>query len=549
MEAPKKERPGIICVDNSLQGGAKERHLLEVTNAKKKLLDQGFTVHEVDANDLEGIKNILSPFTENRHKIQILCGHSPRGPVPYQEDIKAVASGIAERGDLLLTPGSNSGLMKMIADEALAKGGDVIGISSSHVATSDFEPVHPGLSAVIIAPNEDERTAWYGRLADHIVVGPGGVGSVADLQSEIYTRYIDDMYRSSTADISYKPITLLSTPTKDKPRGHYDAELQMQRDVVNTGMSPAQISLLVNEAHTPAQVFESIDYYRDPEHRRERKELISHHILQAKGDKLDYRNFPKSANLRHATNHSMEHQLGGAYVNAQGGIGPEANVLVVDLKNASREELARYLDIIKLAKDPVDIANVPATNVLELNPTSMKRIQGTLWMDGRLDEDGNRSIKPGPVLYLPIQHQQKNEAYSHISDEKYFGMLCNVEAVPLPRKVKYGEMKDKAKFTPIAHEMGYRDPFDMVKHFADIYPGIQDDDTLLLYRVRHVRELTQEEAKQARDAYSFIRGKRDLFEERESVMNVPEVRSRDDWSTNPAVQRAKATARHGRSGA
>ena len=226
MEAAKKERPGVICIDYNLLGEegqrhlhgeikhlneldpsklseAGQRHLKEVIDATATLIRQGFTVQEVDAADIEAIRKILNPLTENRHKVQILCGHSARGPIPYQEDIKAVAGGIAEHGDLLLTPGSNSGLMKIIADEAIAKGGDVIGISSSQVANSDFEPVHPGLSAVIIAPNEDERTAWYGRLANHIVVGPGGVGSVADMLKEIYGRYIDDMYRAETKNVPY----------------------------------------------------------------------------------------------------------------------------------------------------------------------------------------------------------------------------------------------------------------------------------------------------------------------------------------------------------
>jgi uncharacterized protein (TIGR00730 family) len=82
---------------------------------------------------------------------------------------------LARKGIALVYGGGNVGLMGVLADAALAAGGEVIGVIPSVLA--DREIAHQGLSDLRIVDSMHTRKAMMAELADAFVALPGGVGT------------------------------------------------------------------------------------------------------------------------------------------------------------------------------------------------------------------------------------------------------------------------------------------------------------------------------------------------------------------------------------
>jgi uncharacterized protein (TIGR00730 family) len=82
---------------------------------------------------------------------------------------------LARKGITLVYGGGNVGLMGVLADAALAAGGEVIGVIPSVLA--DREIAHAGLSDLRIVDSMHTRKAMMAELADAFVALPGGVGT------------------------------------------------------------------------------------------------------------------------------------------------------------------------------------------------------------------------------------------------------------------------------------------------------------------------------------------------------------------------------------
>jgi uncharacterized protein (TIGR00730 family) len=82
---------------------------------------------------------------------------------------------LAKRGIAVVYGGGNVGLMGVLADAALAAGGEVIGVIPSVLA--DREIAHQGLSDLRIVDSMHTRKAMMAEMADAFVALPGGVGT------------------------------------------------------------------------------------------------------------------------------------------------------------------------------------------------------------------------------------------------------------------------------------------------------------------------------------------------------------------------------------
>jgi uncharacterized protein (TIGR00730 family) len=74
--------------------------------------------------------------------------------------------------------------MGVLADTALAAGGEVIGVMPQ--ALIDREIGHPGLTELKVVHSMHERKARMAELADAFVAVPGGIGTLEELV-EVYT--------------------------------------------------------------------------------------------------------------------------------------------------------------------------------------------------------------------------------------------------------------------------------------------------------------------------------------------------------------------------
>ena len=93
----------------------------------------------------------------------------------YAEAAREMGRLLARKGIAVVYGGGNVGLMGVLADAALAAGGEVIGVIPSVLA--EREIAHTGLSDLRIVDSMHTRKAMMAELADAFVALPGGVGT------------------------------------------------------------------------------------------------------------------------------------------------------------------------------------------------------------------------------------------------------------------------------------------------------------------------------------------------------------------------------------
>ncbi len=108
-------------------------------------------------------------------RVCVFCGSSVGTQSIYRDVAVAMGTLLAARGIGLVYGGGNVGLMGVIADAALAAGGDVIGVIPR--ALADREVAHTGVTDLRIVDSMHTRKAMMADLSDAFIAMPGGVGT------------------------------------------------------------------------------------------------------------------------------------------------------------------------------------------------------------------------------------------------------------------------------------------------------------------------------------------------------------------------------------
>lgn len=108
-------------------------------------------------------------------RLCVFCGSSTGVNPAYAQAATAMGTLLASRGIGLVYGGGNVGLMGMVADAALAAGGEVIGVIPQ--ALADREVAHHGVTDLRVVDSMHTRKAMMADLADGFIAMPGGVGT------------------------------------------------------------------------------------------------------------------------------------------------------------------------------------------------------------------------------------------------------------------------------------------------------------------------------------------------------------------------------------
>ena len=108
-------------------------------------------------------------------RVCVYCGSSPGNQPIYREMAEAMGALLARRGIGLVYGGGNVGLMGIVADAALAGGGEVIGVIPG--ALADREIAHAGVRDLRVVDSMHTRKALMAELSDAFIAMPGGVGT------------------------------------------------------------------------------------------------------------------------------------------------------------------------------------------------------------------------------------------------------------------------------------------------------------------------------------------------------------------------------------
>ena len=117
-------------------------------------------------------------------RICVYAGSNPGANPAYGEAAADLARLLASRGIGVVYGGGKVGLMGILADTALAAGGEVIGVIPQDLM--DREIGHAGLTELHVVGSMHERKALMAELSDGFVALPGGAGTLEEL-IEVYT--------------------------------------------------------------------------------------------------------------------------------------------------------------------------------------------------------------------------------------------------------------------------------------------------------------------------------------------------------------------------
>ncbi len=112
-------------------------------------------------------------------RVVVYCGANVGNNPAYRAAAEAVGRTLAEQGIGLVYGGGGVGLMGVVADAALAAGGEVVGVIPE--ALKVLEVGHKNLTAMHVVPDMHSRKAMMLGLADAVIALPGGFGTMDEL--------------------------------------------------------------------------------------------------------------------------------------------------------------------------------------------------------------------------------------------------------------------------------------------------------------------------------------------------------------------------------
>jgi uncharacterized protein (TIGR00730 family) len=111
--------------------------------------------------------------------LAVYCGSSSAVGARYREAASELGARLAAGGIEVVFGGGRIGLMGLLADAALLKGGRVTGIIPARLR--DAELAHPGVSELLVVDSMHERKRQMAERADAFAVLPGGIGTLDEM--------------------------------------------------------------------------------------------------------------------------------------------------------------------------------------------------------------------------------------------------------------------------------------------------------------------------------------------------------------------------------
>ncbi|HEX5546313.1 MAG TPA: TIGR00730 family Rossman fold protein [Ktedonobacterales bacterium] len=180
-------------------------------------------------------------------RICVFAGSSPGGRPVYTEVAQALGCELAQRGLGLVYGGASRGLMGVVADAALAAGGEVIGVMPHGLFA--HEVAHQGLTELFEVGSMHERKALMAQLSDGFIALPGGYGTCDELFEAVTWAQVG---------IHQKPVGLLEV------HDYFATLLAFVAHASNEGfIPPAQTDLLLRETD-PAALLDAFARYQSP---------------------------------------------------------------------------------------------------------------------------------------------------------------------------------------------------------------------------------------------------------------------------------------------
>jgi uncharacterized protein (TIGR00730 family) len=182
-------------------------------------------------------------------RICVFCGSSLGARPAYKEMAERLGELLAERGIGVVFGGGCIGLMGALADAALRKGGEVIGVIPESLVRREI--AHQGVTKLHVVETMHQRKALMADLSDAFIALPGGYGTLEELLEAITW---------SQLGIQQKPCGLLNVEK------YWDGLLAALDHAVDEQFVRPENAQLVLVAQTPARMLERLQEWTPPPH-------------------------------------------------------------------------------------------------------------------------------------------------------------------------------------------------------------------------------------------------------------------------------------------
>jgi len=180
-------------------------------------------------------------------RICVYCG-SNRGQRPeYAAAAVRLASELVRRGLELVYGGSSKGIMGVLADAVLDRGGTAIGVMPHSLVRK--EVAHDGLHELHVTETMHERKAMMAGMSDGFVALPGGFGTLEEIV-EIVTW--------GQLGFHSKPCGLLNVA------GYYDQFMNHMTHAVDEGFLRDAHRRMLLVAADPSDLLDEFEAYAAP---------------------------------------------------------------------------------------------------------------------------------------------------------------------------------------------------------------------------------------------------------------------------------------------
>ncbi len=182
-------------------------------------------------------------------RICIFCGSSVGARPAYREAAQRLGELLAERGVGVVFGGGCVGLMGAVADAALSKGGEVIGVIPESLVRREIG--HRGVTKLHVVETMHQRKALMADLSDAFIALPGGYGTLEEFCEAVTW---------SQLGIQQKPCGLLNIER------YWDGLLAVLDHAVDEKFVRPENALLILVASTPEDMLERLEHWTPPEH-------------------------------------------------------------------------------------------------------------------------------------------------------------------------------------------------------------------------------------------------------------------------------------------
>ncbi len=177
--------------------------------------------------------------------IAVFCASSDGVTPSFRDAAAELGRELATRKAELIYGGASVGLMRLVADAALAAGGRVVGVIPKQLVAS--EVAHQGLSELLVVETMHLRKAAMSMRASGYVALPGGYGTWEELLEVATWKQLG---------LHEKPIVLLNLD------GYYDPLLAQVDRAVRHGLMKPELQGALIEARRVTEALAALEAYQ-----------------------------------------------------------------------------------------------------------------------------------------------------------------------------------------------------------------------------------------------------------------------------------------------